>query len=238
MSNTTFLSKVTKPTAAYLRGIDQGGFFRKPIAWYYYATGGSVLLGTFGFIAKAYDMVDHVGSLFQGDRSGYALRLIIFFIALVCILLAAGLFCALIWWKRARHISRDLLPGDEYTATPLVASWVQTIAETVGAWVGIVGALGTFAAFLLSWGDEYGSMRIPGLEEFNPLRDAGVIGVIAFPVIGWLIVLIGKWFSELLKVAASIANNTRSLRPKPTEEAIVIELDDDDEVIVMDEPQH
>ncbi len=235
MSNTTLLSKITKPTDVYLHGIDQGGFFRKPIAWLFFATGGAVVLGTFGFIAQVYEMVDHVGSLFKGEKSGYALRLIVFAIALVCILLAAGLFCMLIWWRRARHISRDPLSGDEYTATPLMAVLVQTIAETIGAWIGIVGASGTLVVFLLSWGDNNRGMRIPGLEEFSEMRNMGVMGVIVFPILGWLIVLLGKWFAELLKVAASIANNTRSLRPKPAEEAIVIELDDDDEVIIMDE---
>lgn len=235
MSNTTLLYKITKPTDRYLRGIDQGGFFRKPIAWLFFATGGAVLLGTLVFIAQVYDNVDHVGSLFKGERSGYALRLIVFAISLTCILLAAGCFCMLIWWRRAKHISRDLLPGDEYTATPLMAVLVQTMAETIGAWIGIVGTSGTLLAFLLSWGDDHGGMRIPGLEGFREMRNMGAMGIIAFPIIGWLMVLLGKWFAELLRVAASIANNTRSLRPKPAEEAIVIELDDDDEVIVMDE---
>lgn len=234
MSDTTILSKITKPTDSYLRGIDQGGLFRQPIAWLFFAIGGAVLIGTFGFIAQVYEEIDNIGSLFKGDKSGYALRLIVFAIALICILLAAGVFCMLIWWRRAKHISRDLLPGDEYTATPLMAVLVQTIAETVGAWVGIVGASGTLLVFLLSWGDNHGGMRIPGLEEFREMRNMGVMGVVVFPIIGWLMVLLGKWFAELLKVAASIANNTRSLRPKPAEEAIVIEVDDDDEVILMD----
>lgn len=235
MSNTTLLSKITKPADSYLRGIDQGGFFRKPIGWLFFATGGAAILGTFAFIAQVYEKVDHIGSLFKGVNSGYALRLIVFAIALIGILLAAGGFCTLIWWRRAKHISRDLLPGDEYTATPLMAILVQTIAETIGAWIGIVGASGTLLVFLLSWGENNGGMRIPGLDEFREMRNMGVVGVIVFPIVGWLVVLLGKWFAELLKVAASIANNTRSLRPKPAEEAIVIELDDDDEVIVMDE---
>ena len=44
MSNTTLLSQISKPTDGYLRGIDQAGFFRKPIAWMFSATGGAVLL--------------------------------------------------------------------------------------------------------------------------------------------------------------------------------------------------
>ncbi|MCC6577261.1 MAG: hypothetical protein IT228_07960 [Flavobacteriales bacterium] len=236
MSHTPLLSKITTPIDRYLRGIDRGGFFRRPIAWLFFATGGAALLATFAFLAEVYDQVDNVGSLFKGENSGYALRLIVFAIALACILLAAGVFCMLIWWRRAKHINRDLLPGEEYTATPLVALLVQTTAETIGAWVGIVGAAGTLLIFLLSWGhDAHGLMRIPGLEEFSEIRRAGVIGVLLFPIIGWLIVLLGKWMAELLKVMASIANNTRSLRPKPSEEAIVIELGDDDEVIAVDE---
>lgn len=172
----------------YLGVIDKGSFFKTPIYWFYIILGGFFLLLPFVILIAAIKYSDYLNG-----------KMIFGLVVLFLIFLFAGWIVFQILWNR-----KDNLTIKEYSnsifAIPIVAHLVKTLGEVLGTFVAIVG-FGLALIISLFFNDNSYFLG-------NEIPIKGFSGVIAFPIIGFLIVLLTSYLSETIKVLAEIAINT------------------------------
>jgi uncharacterized Tic20 family protein len=174
--------------------IDSGVFFRKPFWWLY------VLLAAANALAPFY-------VLFATIRSGIftlAEGTVLFslFVALLLVWLACWLG-ALIWWNRKDKVLETSSEGSEFSATPVLSHFIQTLGENYGVFVAIVGA-GTSLLVTVFLGG-LTEILFENILPFNP----GFFGIFIFPVIGYLSIVVSRFIAEQMRALAAIANNTK-----------------------------
>lgn len=130
--------------------------------------------------------------------------------------LFVGLVNFQIFWDRRNKIHSTSNENDEFTATPVVAHYIQTIGESVGSYVAIMGFFTVLIAFLFKvcFG-EYGleNFFINDLENLSQnlsenLKKGG--SLLLFPIFaGFAIILSFRVIGEGIKAIVVIANNTK-----------------------------
>lgn len=178
----------------YFNAIDRGSFFRSPFSWLY------ILLA---FINLAYPFY----LLYQGVNYGvFSHNVAAFFAWLV--LAFAGWICFQLFWNRRSMIHQSSYEGAEFVATPAFAHFFQTMGEWYGTFIGIVGCgislIGTLSDGYLG----IGYFGINDILPFGNLSRTSFIGIIMFPLVGFLIITITRFLSETFKSLSAIANNT------------------------------
>ncbi len=129
-------------------------------------------------------------------------KVVITFILLWIILAFSSLICFQIWWDRKSKLSALLnKKEEEFLATPFLSHFIQTLGESMGTYIGIVG----FGFALLTTIFLSGQGGAIGL----PFISGGFISIFVSPILGFLIIVISRFFAEQITVLASIAKNTK-----------------------------
>lgn len=175
----------------YLDYIDAGKLYKQPFCILYRVI--AVLLGLFPLylLYAAIDM-----GVF---RSGA--KMLIAFILIWLVLAVAGYLSFQLWWDRSEKVQQTSSTGDDFTATPVVSHLIQTSGEWLGSYMAVVG----FCVSLIGWIFLGSDMSIPGIPALN----MGLMGLIYFPIAGFLTIVISRFTAELCRALVSIANNTR-----------------------------
>jgi len=177
----------------FLSYIDSGKLFRKPFAWLYVALAGINAVLPFYLLYKVINsgMFEYGGAKF-----------IFAFIFAWLFLLVACWVGLQIWWNRKNKVLETSQDGAEFPATPVIAHLVQTFGEWFGAMIAIVGF--GISLCVLIFGNEVGLLA----DAFGGLYN-GALGLVLNPLIGFLIIVGFRYFAELLRALAAIANNTK-----------------------------
>ena len=110
-----------------------------------------------------------------------------------------------LWWDRRKKATDS--GSSEFIAIPNFSDILQTFGEWLGTLIGIIGAGGGLIAFIFLGNDLNYLFQIIGLGFMR----FGVAVIIIGPVIGFFIIIIFRFFAELLRVMAALANNTKEI---------------------------
>ena len=180
------------------RFIDNGSFFREPFRWLYMAI--AVLNLLFPLIV----IFGAIGSGVFEYMSGGA---IFAFVLVFILLIALGIMSFVLWMDRQKKLKVQLREENEFVAIPMVSHFIQTLGEWFGFYIGIFGCLSSLL-FMLFGGDEMLN-RVIGANLLP--WGTGVVMLIIYPIMGFLIVVSGRLLAELYRALASIANNTKRI---------------------------
>jgi len=185
----------------YLSYIDSGKLYRKPFSWFYilWAVANAVL--PFYVLYKAID-----SNIFKYAEAKY----IFAFVLIWLVILAACWVGVQIWWNRKDKVLETSQEGSEFPATPVISHYFQTFGEWLGTFIAIVG-FGSSLIAAVFLGNDAGSLSYAMGLPFNP----GVVGIITFPVLGFVIIVGMRFLAELCRALAEIANNTKQFK-EPT----------------------
>ena len=110
-----------------------------------------------------------------------------------------------LWWDR-RKKAKDS-GSSEFIAILNFSDILQTFGEWLGTLIAIIGAGGGLIAFIFLGNEINYLFQMIGLEFLS--FGAGVI--ILGPVIGFFILIIFRFFAELLRISAAFADNTKEI---------------------------
>jgi hypothetical protein len=134
-------------------------------------------------------------------------KFIIAFIIAWLFVLAACWIGVQIWWNRKDKVQQTSQEGAEFPATPVIAHLVQTVGEWLGAFIAIVG-FGISLCAVIFFGNEAKELSYI-LGDFLKFVRFNALGIVLNPIIGFLIIVGFRYFAELLRALAAIANNTK-----------------------------
>lgn len=186
------LLDTAQPLLAY---IDSGEFFRRPLSWLYVALAVANLLAPFYVL---YQTIDSGLFKYGGAKFGFSFFLVWLFV------LAACWIGAQIWWNRKDKVLETSGEGSEFSATPAFSHFVQTLGENYGTFIAIIG-FGFSLIATVFLGREAGMLS----SGLNLPINAGIFGVVLFPIVGYLIIVVSRFIAEQIRALAAIANNTK-----------------------------
>lgn len=174
----------------YFALIDGGALFRKPFRILYMVLAALNLLSILGVLAV----------MFKGGVAGILIGLFGLF----------GLWIGFqLWWDRKDRINQYVSPGSEFVALPVFAHFFQTCGEWFGTLMAIVGTGASLVMALL--GRSGGHGRSP-LDLFTAMAgDAPLVGLIASPLLGFLIIILTRAIAEQIRALVAVANNTKAI---------------------------
>ena len=185
------LLDTAQPLLAY---IDSGEFFRRPLSWLY------VVLAVGNVLAPFYVLYQTTDSgLFKygGAKFGFSFFLVWLFVLTACWIGAQ------IWWNRKDKVLETSSEGSEFSATPAFSHFVQTLGENYGTFIAITGFGFSLVATLFG-----GASGALGSGLSLPIN-AGIFGIVVFPVVGYLVIVFSRFIAEQIRALAAIANNTK-----------------------------
>lgn len=180
------------------RYIDNGSFFREPFRWLYIAIAALNLLFPFVVIFLSIE-----SGIFKYMPGGAIFACVLIFI----LLLALAAMSFLLWMNRQKKLKDMLHEKNEFVAIPMVSHFIQTLGEWIGFYIGIFGCVASLLFMLFGGGDMMG--RVIG-DSLLPLG-TGIVMVVVYPIMGFLIVVSARLLAELYRALASIANNTKRI---------------------------
>ncbi len=174
----------------YFALIDGGALFRKPFRILYMVLAALNLLSILGVLAV----------MFKGGVAGILIGLFGLF----------GLWIGFqLWWDRKDRINQFVSPGSEFVALPVFSHFFQTCGEWFGTLMAIVGTGASLVMALL--GRSGGHGRSP-LDMFTAMAgDAPLVGLIASPLLGFLIIILTRAIAEQIRALVAVANNTKAI---------------------------
>lgn len=189
--------KLLNTVQPLLSFIDSGDFFRRPFSWLYIALAVVNLLLPFLLLYKTIN-----SGIF---KYGGAKVIFSFFLIWLFVLVACWIG-AQIWWDRKDKVLGSSSEGNEFFATPVFSHFVQTLGENYGTFIAIVG-VGFSLTATVFLGSEAGMMS----SALGLPVNVGIFGVLVFPIIGYLIIVVARFVAEQIRALAAIANNTRAI---------------------------
>ncbi len=178
----------------YLNFIDTGKIFRNPFSWLYYAGAVVSILTPLYVMYLAID-----NSIFSSPA-----KFVIAFILIWLLLCVSSWIIFQIWWDRKDKVLASTKEDDKFVAIPVFAHFTQTLGEVYGSLIAILG-FGFSLIALVFLGSDAGFLANQiGLGFINP----GVAGLIISPITGFIILVVARVISELIRALAEIANNT------------------------------
>jgi len=186
------LLNAVQPLLSY---IDSGEFFRRPFSWLYVALAAANLLAPFYVL---YQTIESGLFKYGGAKFGFSFFLIWLFV------LAACWIGAQIWWNRKDKVLETSSEGSEFSATPAFSHFLQTLGENYGTSIAIIG-VGFSLIATVFLGREAGML---GARLSLPIN-AGISGIVLFPIIGYLVIVVSRFIAEQIRALAAIANNTK-----------------------------
>jgi hypothetical protein len=178
----------------YLDWIDSGHLFRKPFAWLY------TLYAVIFILIPIFSLIGAIaGSIFDMPA-----KTIVGFLLIWLVICLASWICFQIWWDRRQKVLGTSSEGDDFVATPVFSHYIQTLGETIGTWIAIVGFFGSLVSAILLGSDaQYIAYKL-GLN----FGGFGLASMIISPIIGFLIIVFTRFLAEQARALSSIANNT------------------------------
>ena len=146
--------------------------------------------------------------LYQVIDSGffrYGARYVFAFIFTWLVIVFACWIGFQLWWDRRKKATDSR--SSEFIAIPNFSDILQTFGEWLGTLIGIIGAGGGLIAFIFLGNDLNYLFQIIGLGFMR----FGVGVIIIGPVIGFFIIILFRFFAELLQIFAALANNTKEI---------------------------
>jgi len=108
-----------------------------------------------------------------------------------------------LWWNRQKKVVA--LRSSEFSAILNFSELLQVFGEWLGTMIGIIGLVaGLFATIFLGSDMNY-LFRYIGLDFLA----MGPVIILAGPIIGFSIIILFKFFAELLRLWASLVDHTR-----------------------------
>lgn len=203
----------------YLSFIDKGHFFRKPFSWLYALLAIINLLLPLYLIYTMYealsnpfammmnnmpsDMVEAMGDAQEITTPSIPGKVWFALIIVSLFLLFAGWLSFQLWWNRMSKVLTTSPEHAEFAATPSLSHFIQTFGEWYGIEIAIIGVGITLAGFIAGEGMP---MQLPGM---NIPGAGGIIGLLLFPIAGFLITVFARFIAEAMRALTSIANNTK-----------------------------
>ncbi|MDE6289054.1 MAG: hypothetical protein K2M00_09775, partial [Muribaculaceae bacterium] len=134
---------------------------------------------------------------FKYAKGGTTVMLIL----LIILIIAIATFSVMYWFKRATQVNSNMPANSRFFAIPAVANLLRCLGEFCGIVVAGAGAyISLFTAIFAS--DNY---------FMRDMATYGLLGIVVCPIIGYIIVVVSRFFSESILAIASIANDTREL---------------------------
>lgn len=205
----------------FLSYIDNGEFFRKPLRWLYMVLAVFSLFVPFWLLYKAIYKAIDIGIFEYGGAKS-----IFFFFFSWLFFLSAFLIGALIWRNRKEKVLEKFIEGSHFFAIPAFSHFMQTFGEYCGTVIAVTGAGFSLSSTVFFVFFENGTIDIPTLNflltlssllvrsllvlglPVNPVN-MGIVGILVFPIIGYLVILFSRFFAEQIRVLAEIAINTK-----------------------------
>lgn len=178
----------------YLRYIDDGNLYKQPFRILYQIIAIVMLLVPFWLLYQLIDL-----GVFKHGTAG----MVVAFILIWIVVAGAGWFSFQLWWERSGQLTQTSQSGDDFVATPVLSNLLQTFGEWLGSYMAAVGFLATLIAMIFM-GNTSGLGMIPGLGGAN-----GIMGLVYFPIAGFITVVVFRWLAEMMRALVAIANNTR-----------------------------
>ncbi|MCL2511663.1 MAG: hypothetical protein FWF09_06400 [Bacteroidales bacterium] len=188
----------------YLSYIDSGKLYRKPFSWLY------ILCAVFNAILPFYVLYKVIDSgIFKYAREGGdgAAKYVFAFLLIWLVLCVACWVGFQIWWNRKDKVLLTSEEGSEFPATPVISHFFQTFGEWLGTYIAIVGFGASLFGTLFLGSAAYRLNNAMDLPFNSGLM--GIGGVVVFPLLGFVIIVSFRFFAELCRCLASIANNTK-----------------------------
>ena len=110
-----------------------------------------------------------------------------------------------LWWDR-RKKAKDS-GSSEFIAILNFSDILQTFGEWLGTLIAIIGAGGGLIAFIFLGNDLNELFNMIGLRFLR----FGAAVIIIGPVIGFFMLIIFRFFAELLRIFAALADNTKEI---------------------------
>jgi hypothetical protein len=177
----------------YLDFIGKGKIF----GFVYYIMAIINLLLPFGIISTAIEK----GAFRNGAKFAFAFILSWLVITFACWI---GLQ---LWWNRRTKILNT--NSSEFIATICFSDIIQTFGEWIGTMLGIIGAgVGLIVLIFLRGREGYSLFYSMGLGfmSYGP-----ILLIICGPATGFFIIIISRFFAELLRLFASLTNNSKDI---------------------------
>lgn len=173
------------------RYIDSGKLFRQPLQFLYYAFGVLMALLCIYGLVELYDKFRYADGIIY-----------VYLILMTIVCVALAVFTVIFWFRRAGDLIKDMPENARFQAIPAVSNFLITWGE----WIGIVGAVFTFCAFILSaiilsWSNYHAG------EAFLSSLGGAIVG----PVIFYLILLFFRLIGEQILAIGVIANNVKRI---------------------------
>lgn len=178
--------------------IDSGSFYREPFRWLYVAIAVLNLL---------FPLVAIFGAIGSGVFEYIPGKVIFALILIFILMIALGIMSFVLWINRQKKLKELLCEDNEFVAIPMVSHFIQTVGEWLGFYIGLFGCVASLL-FLLFGGSEM--MNQLGGASLLPWG-TGVVMIIMYPIIGFLIVVSGRLLAELYRAMASIANSAKRI---------------------------
>jgi len=110
-----------------------------------------------------------------------------------------------LWWDRRKKATSS--GSSEFIAIMNFSDITQTFGEWLGTLIAIIGACGGLIAFIFLGNDLNYLFGMIGLRFLR----FGAAVIIIGPVIGFFILIIFRFFAELLRIFAALADNTKEI---------------------------
>lgn len=187
------MEKINSFLETILDYLDSGKIYRKPFKWLYWVIGVMLTIGILTSIVSIFNMFRYAEGV---EYVGLVL--------IILVLFATAVFAVIYWVRRAKDVENVVDVNARFVAIPVVSHLIRTSGEFFGIAIGISGTV-IFLFALLFVGHRF-------------LGTEGGLGLVCCPVIGYLNILLSRFFAESLAVVTSIANDTRSLVEKSSEQ--------------------
>jgi hypothetical protein len=186
------MNVLTGFAAPYFNMIDSGALYRRPFVILYMILAFLNLLSILGVLAV----------MFKGGVAGIIIGLFAIF----------GLWIGFqLWWNRREKINSFVSPGSEFVALPVFSHFFQTAGEWFGTMMAIVGTGSSIVAALFGSGGGGGFGSNP-MEMFMMMGGGTpVVGIIASPLAGFLILIVTRAIAEQIRALVAVANNTKNI---------------------------
>ncbi len=123
-----------------------------------------------------------------------------------------GLVNFQIFWDRKSKMNLTSKDNDEFSAIPAVAHYIQTVGESIGTYIGIMGTFTILIAivFKVCFGTYgLGKLFITDLENLSNNLIVGIPYLLLPIIAGFLTIVLFRVIGEGIKAIVVIANNTR-----------------------------
>lgn len=180
--------------------VDGADFYREPVVFLYRVIGVANLLPFFALVYFLFFDEDGFG-FFWRSMAGNFINKLVFLI----IFALATAYSLLFWINRSNSLRAKVQNGSDIIVIPIVADFVQTVAE----WYGLLIAI--FAPIVLIYFGVIGQLFMSGGTGYFYFL-LGAIGlIIVSEIIAYVIISVGHFLAENMRAIATIANNVRDL---------------------------